>query len=243
MQPNGTLLGVQKFAGTQNSAAQITGILNATNARAALRALEARSGIEILGEPEVTTTSGRQTQMRVTAIVTVVTNMVFQETFTNQDGTVGTNAIVPQTSKVEIGPTLDVVPYVLADGYTINLALIPSVTEFLGYDKSTSTTAAHNRAGEKIDVPQVLPRFTVRQVATTLNLWDNQTAIISGLPETTYVNGSAVTGKPKTGDKELLVFITATIIDPAGNRVHTDAELPFAQKGIPPQPTPPAQPK
>ena len=208
-----------------------------------MRALEARSGIEILAEPEVTTTSGRQTQMRATDIVTVVTNMAFQEPSPIRMAQLAPMPLSPQTGKVEIGPILDVVPYVLADGYTINLALIPSVTKFLGYDKSTSTTAAHNRAGEKIDVPEVLPRFTVRQVATTLNLWDNQTAIIGGLPETTYVNGSAVAGKPKTGDKELLVFITATIVDPAGNRVHSDDELPFAQKGIPPQPTQPAQPK
>jgi hypothetical protein len=36
------------------------------------------------------------------------------------------------------------------------------------------------------------------------------------------------------------VFITATIVDPAGNRIHSDDEMPSAQMGIPPQP---AQPK
>jgi hypothetical protein len=33
-----------------------------------------------------------------------------------------------------------------------------------------------------------------------------------------------------------MIFVTATIIDPAGNRVHSDDELPFAQSTIPPQP-------
>lgn len=47
----------------------------------------------------------------------------------------GTSAISPITQSVETGPILDVVPYVLADGYTINLALIPSDTEFGGYDQ------------------------------------------------------------------------------------------------------------
>ena len=241
--PKGTLLGLQKFGMSSNSAAQFTGIFNATNATAVMHALQARSGTEVLAEPEATTVSGRQTQMRATTVITVVTNTAFEENYTNQNGLVVSNAIVPQTATVETGPVLDVVPYVLSDGYTINLALIPSLTEFLGYDKSTNTTAAHNRAGEKIDVPQVLPRFTVRQVATTLNLWDGQTAVLAGLPEATYVNGSVVTAKPKTDDKELLVFITASIVDPAGNRIHADDELPFAQKGIPPQPTQPAQPK
>ena len=34
---------------------------------------------------------------------------------------------------METGPVLDVVPYVLSDGYTINLTLIPSLTDFAGY--------------------------------------------------------------------------------------------------------------
>ena len=234
--PKGTLLGFQNMAVSSNSAAQVTGILNATNAQTVLRSLQARSGVEVLAEPEVTTTSGRQTQMRVTQVVTVVTNMVFQDSFTNQDGAVVTNAIVPQTSKVETGPVLDVVPHVLSDGCTINLALIPSVTEFLGYDKSTNTTAACNRAGEKIDVPEVLPRFTVRQATATLNLWDGQTAVLGGLPEKEVVGSKKTVVQPKANEKELLVFITASIIDPAGNRVHTDEELPFTQTSVPPQP-------
>ena len=36
--------------------------------------------------------------------------------------------------------------------------------------------------------------------------------------------------------KNLMIFVTATIVDPAGNRVHSDDELPFAQSAIPPQP-------
>ena len=224
---------------TNTQVAQITGILTESNFKAVFNALRSNKDAENLGEPECTTTSGRQTQMRATDIVTVVTNMAFYDTFTNQDGTLVTNAIIPQTSKLETGPVLDVVPYVLADGYTINLRLIPSLTEFLGYDESTNTTAAYNRAGEKIDVPKVLPRFTTRQLVTTLNLWDNQTVVLAGLPEATYVAGNLVNEKPKTSDKELLVFITATIVDPVGNRVHAKDELPFAQKSVPPQPSQP----
>jgi Flp pilus assembly secretin CpaC len=237
--PKGVVADFGSLLNATNSAAKFTGILNATNARTILRSLESRRDIEVLAEPEVTTTSGRQTQVRATDVVTVVTNMVFRDTLTNQDGSIITNAVVPQTSQVETGPVLDVVPYVLADGYTINLAVIPSVTEFLGYDKTTQTTTTHNRIGEKIDVPIILPRFTVRQVVTTLNLWDNQTVLIGGLPEATHVGGNVVAGNPKASDKELLVFITATIVDPAGNRVHTDDELPFAQKDVPPQPSQP----
>ena len=46
--------------------ATITGILTDPNFRVVIHALEQRSGTENLAEPEVTTISGRQTQMRAT---------------------------------------------------------------------------------------------------------------------------------------------------------------------------------
>jgi len=39
----------------------------------------------------------------------------------------------------------------------------------------------------------------------------------------------------ETKKKNLVIFVTPTIIDPAGNRLHTEDEMPFAQTGIPPQ--------
>jgi type II secretory pathway component GspD/PulD (secretin) len=39
-----------------------------------------------------------------------------------------------------------------------------------------------------------------------------------------------------TQKKNLMIFVTATIVDPAGNRVHSDDDLPFAQNSIPSQP-------
>ena len=250
MRPNEILHGFQNFS-PSNSAAHIIGILNATNAQSAFRSLQAHSTWEILAEPEATTLSGRQMQMRVTQVITVVTNMAFQDTFTNQDGTLGTNAIVPQNSEIETGPVLDVVPYVLSDGYTINLALIPSLTEFLGYDQPTNTTTAYTRTGEKISVPQVLPRFNVRQAVANLNLWDGQTAVICGLTSSSIsvtkhqvpvlgdipMLGRVFQSQSRNNiENEVLVFVTATIVDPAGNRVHSKEEIPFAKDGIPPQP-------
>ncbi|MGO8765200.1 MAG: hypothetical protein ACLQSR_08720 [Limisphaerales bacterium] len=39
-----------------------------------------------------------------------------------------------------------------------------------------------------------------------------------------------------TTKRNLMIFVTATIVDPAGNRVHTDDELPFNPMTIPSQP-------
>ena len=159
------------------------------------------------------------------------------------------SAITPQQQQVEVGPVLDVVPYVLSDGYTINLTLIPSLTEFNGYDDPSATLREVNGAGV-VMVPTILPDFTVRQVVTTVNIWDNQTVVLGGL-----ISSSVQSQKdkvPMLGDlplvgrlfqsqskvsvkKNLMIFVTATIVDPAGNRVHSDDELPFLQSTIPPQ--------
>lgn len=162
----------------------------------------------------------------------------------------GTSAITPTTQAIETGPLLDVVPYVLSDGYTINLTLIPSVTEFAGYQ--TPPNVANVTGGlNVVQLPVILPSFNIRQVLTTVNVWDGQTVILGGL-----VTSSTQTEKdkvPVVGDlpivgrlfqsqmkvavkKNLMIFVTATIVDPAGNRLHSDDELPFAQNAIPPQP-------
>jgi general secretion pathway protein D len=158
------------------------------------------------------------------------------------------SAIQPIQQQVEVGPVLDVLPYVLSDGFTINLTLIPSLTEFSGYGTPPSIPGVN--VANVVTVPTVLPNFTVRQVLTTVNIWDNQTVVLGGLISsqiTTVKDKVPVLGDlPLAGKlfqsqskqsikKNLMIFVTATMVDPAGNRVHSDDELPFAQSSIPPQ--------
>ena len=208
-------------------------ILPAAASQKLLHTLESQPGVETLAEPEVITTSGRQTQMRATTIITVITNFAYQEYGTN-------GSIVVQDETAETGPVLDVVPYVLSDGYTISLTATPSLVEFLGYDQPTNTTAAYNSAGEKIDLPNVLPRFRVLQTSAHVNLWDGQTVVLGKLENHTIIGalppgGLLVGTKPDVQNKEVLIFITVTLVGPAGNRIHTDGEMPFAKEAIPPQ--------
>jgi len=41
----------------------------------------------------------------------------------------------------------------------------------------------------------------------------------------------------QTSKKNLMIFVTPTIIDPAGNRYHSEDEMPFTRTGIPVQTT------
>jgi RNA polymerase sigma factor (sigma-70 family) len=204
------------------------GVLTSENASNVLREVESRNGVETLAEPEVMTTSGRQFQMRATQVITIVTNFTLQETN-------NVSSIVPQTETVETGPVLDAMPRVLSDGYTIELPVIASVTDFLGYTPSSITIPAYTTDGKEVDVPKVSPQFRMQQSTNSANLLDDQTLVFElnddQIPaDATFMGQDG--SKLKYQDRKTLVFITATIVDPAGNRVHEDASY----TNIPPQP-------
>ncbi len=71
--------------------ATLTGILTDPNFRMVIHALEQRSGSETLAEPEITTTSGRQVQMRATQVQTIITDVNFQQGSAAQVGNTGNN--------------------------------------------------------------------------------------------------------------------------------------------------------
>lgn len=98
---NGTTVpsGVQSLtAGLENSGpgiATITGILTQPNFQVVLHALEQRHGVETLAEPEVVTTSGRQTQMRATDIEFILTGFNFQAGNVGGGAVTGTGGGIP----------------------------------------------------------------------------------------------------------------------------------------------------
>ena len=212
-------------AGWYNSTS--AGILTSENFSIALKQLRSRNDVETLAEPEVVTISGRQVQMRATQIISVVTNVCLQETN-------GTSSIVPQAGDVECGPILDAVPKILSDGYTIKLPVIASMVEFLGYAPSANTTPAYNSAGQ--DVPTVSPQFRVQQTTNSVDMLDGQTLVFR-LNDNQMPSAAALAeldaSKSNSLNRHTLVFVTASIIDRAGNLVHADAG---SYTNIPPQP-------
>src|SRR6185503_7869924 len=98
---------------------------------------------------------------------------------------------------------------------------------------------------------QPLPAFRSRQVVTSANVWDGQTIVLGGLisedvaktkdkvpvlGDLPLIGRFFRTEASHTQKKNLVIFVTPTIIDPAGNRFHTDEELPFAKSTITPPP-------
>ena len=104
----------------------LTGILTDPQFRMVLKALQQRQGSELLAQPEVTTQSGRQAQMKATEVKTIITGFSFSQNTGGTGGSVGNGTTVqtpgtafvyPLPEQMELGPVLDVIPAVLADGF------------------------------------------------------------------------------------------------------------------------------
>ena len=208
--------------------------------------------------------SGRQAQIKVVDIQYIVTDLDTDQTAAGQTtttvvggaaggGGIG-SSIVPIAEPFELGPVLDVVPYVNADGYTIQMTLLPTLKEFLGYDDPGAFVAqvqgasASGGAQAALTQPTPLPKFRLRQVATTAMVWDGQTIVLGGLiSEKVQKQKDKV---PVLGDlpffgrffrsesnmsskKNLVIFVTPRLIDPAGNPLHSEEEMPFAKNAGP----------
>lgn len=205
-----------------------TGILTDPQFRVVLRAIDQREGLELLSEGEVTTLSGRQAQIQVVELRTIV-NAAALPTLP-LPGNIETNAAstnLYQAQVVPFGPVLDVIPTVSADGYTIQMTVIPTVTEFLGYDDPKKVFPPSDPRSKNEALP--LPRMRVRQVSTSATVWDGQTLVL-GVGNDQLISkqpgGGIQRGQnPDAKDKQLLVFITPTIIDPAGNRLPTSPRI------------------
>jgi type II secretory pathway component GspD/PulD (secretin) len=124
-----------------------------------------------------------------------------------------------------------------------------SLTEFLGYHTPSTKPVEHiNDLGDR--VPVILPSFGVRKASANVKLWDGQTVVLAGVTHSTTSQqmeqvpdaGSRPAGEPlfrrepatrTAKKKQLFVLITVTIVDSAGNRIHSDEDMPFAKNAIP----------
>jgi general secretion pathway protein D len=245
----------------------ITGILTQPQFRVVIRAVENRTGADVMAAPKVTTLSGRQTQIQTVQLRTIVAGNNNQFSGGSSSvGAVGTTTAQNSLGSVQgfntaiipLGPTLDVIPYVSADGYSVQMTLIPVITEFLGYDQETAkefvpttTLTSSGTVGTPIQSTLPLPIFRNRTVVTSCNVWDGQTVVLGGLlaedtqktkDKVPFLGDLPLVGRLFTSEstrmqkKNLVIFVTPTIIDPSGNRVHTSDNLPYDPNSVPPQP-------
>ncbi len=177
------------------------------------RRIERRDGINLLSEGQVTTLSERQAQISVTEVKTIVTGFS-----TNKNG-----AVAPEVQPTPLGPVFDVLPTVTSDGASIRLEVIPTFTEFVGYDTNTAAQLIPTIVnGETNSAMLPLPIFRMKQATHSAVVPDGQTLILGNFTVTEIAkqpNGEMrTTDVTSTQTNLLFILVTPTIIDPAGNR-------------------------
>ena len=218
----------------------LQGILSGTQYQAVLHALTQNEKTKTLSAPRVTTLNNQ------TATIKIVTEFVYASRYEasvvredlNGDGDFtdvinGTRETrfvnVPQDFVTkDLGILLHVTPSVGQDMKTITLALKPEVSE-----KKTDD----NFGGEVS-----LPRFTARNLETTVVMENGETVVLGGLMKDTtektmtkipVLGSMPLVGKlfRKESDtserSNLLIFVTAQLMDPAGDRLAREPTVDF----------------
>lgn len=217
----------------------LAGIFTNPQFQVVLRALNQKKGVDVLSAPRVTTKSGS------TANIQIVREFRYPQEYEPpqipQSTGSGTQPITPATPSSfktkPIGVVLEVEPTVGPDNYTIDLRLAPDVSEFEGFINYGSPIL--NKGVEVTANVINYPVFSQRKVETSVSIYDGQTVALGGLIREDV---QKVTDKtPLLGDiplagalfrsqadkhikRNLIIFVTAKLMDPAGQPLAVAAQ-------------------
>lgn len=225
-----------------------------------IRALSQRKGVDLMSAPSVTTKGGQQ------ATVEVIREFIYPTEFdppqipTNVGaaggvgggvggGTVGAIPVTPTTPTAfemrPVGVRMEVDP-VIGENGSIDLNLLPEVTEFDGFINYGSPIYSVQPLTDAFGVtigstqveltPNVInqPIFSTRKVKTSVTVWDGQTVALGGLiredvqdveDKLPVLGDIPILGRLFRSEVEdhfkrnLMIFVTAVLIDPAGQRI------------------------
>jgi type II secretory pathway component GspD/PulD (secretin)/tetratricopeptide (TPR) repeat protein len=147
------------------------------------------------------------------------------------------------------GVTLEVEPVVGGDATTIDLNLVPQVVEFEGfinYGSPIFAVGVNTAAGVSISnsillTPNIInqPVFSTRKVTTSVSVYDGQTVVLGGLMredvqktedkvpiigDIPLVGRAFRTNTEQHTKKNLVIFVTAKIVTPAGLPLNEEEE-------------------
>ncbi|MCC5847740.1 MAG: hypothetical protein JJU29_06550 [Verrucomicrobia bacterium] len=221
----------------------LRGVLTNPELQMVVHAIDQRGNSDLLSAPRVTTING------VNAIIEVVNEIIYPTEFdvTQNDIQVqGGAGAEPGAAPVFIPPTvipggfetrqvgviLNVTPTVSADNYTINLTMLPEIAELVDWVQYGTQVPIGDQIFT-VNMPQ--PIFASRNVTTSMIVWDGHTVVMGGLIRedlTTFSDkvpllgdipliGRLFRSEGKRSEKRnLLIFVTASLVDPSGNPVN-----------------------
>jgi general secretion pathway protein D len=240
--------------GTAPAVLALAGVFTNPQFQVVLRALNQAKGVDLVSAPKVTTKSGLRATIEIVREFRYPTEYDLPQVAPSV-GISQYSPVTPTTpTAFEMKPTgitLEVEPTVGPDGYTIELVLAPRVIEFDGfinYGSPISTNVQYYSLGallgqNVITVTQNTinqPVFSTREVTTQVSVRDGSTVVMGGLmredvqktqDKVPIIGDVPLVGRlfRTTADqhikRNLIMFVTASLIDPAGQPlIRTDEE-------------------
>ena len=149
--------------------------------------------------------------------------------------------------KRDVGVTLEVEPTIGPDGYSIDMQLAPQVVEFEGFInygspiQTTSTNPLTGATTTNVLTPNIInqPIFSTRKVSTNVTVFDGATVVLGGLmredvqkveDKTPIFGDIPLVGRLFRSNvdqhikRNLVIFVTARLINPEGLPISSDDE-------------------
>lgn len=260
----GVLFGTQAPASKRSPGVlSLSGVLSSPQFQVVLRALDQKKGVDLAAQPSVVTRSGQK------ASVEVVREFIYPTEFdppqvptnvgasnnnnNNNGGVIDPNAVLGQAPPPVVTPAtptafemrktgvvLEVEPVISEDGRTVDLAVTPQFTEFLGFVNYGSPINSLYQGSFEELTPNLIfqPIFETKKIVTSVNIWDGATIVLGGL--VTDQNEIIQDKVPVLGDvpflgrlfksevkqrriKHMVFFVTVKVVDPGGSPVNQAA--------------------
>jgi general secretion pathway protein D len=244
---NGNALGNQVSAA--DSVFALQGVFGELDMTTVLHALSQRSNSDLLSAPKVVTKAGQEAVIKVVTEYIYPTTFTVTGLQGSTGGANNNNNTTTTTGAVvepggfqtrEVGVILQVVPEVSAEGQMINLTMNPQVVSEPSWKNYGSRVPVPNTDPvQYMELPMEQPFFKIRSVSTSVSIYNGATVVMGGM--ITEVRSSSDDKVPLLGDipylgrlfhskaehsekRNLLIFVTARLVDPAGRAVKTNME-------------------
>ena len=229
-------------AGVASDVMSFASVLTNPEIELVVHALSRKENTDLLSAPKVTTKSGSE------ATIKVVTEYIYPTDFSvepitgtdaNGNSTIVGGVVEPSGFETrEVGVILSVLPEVSPEGQMINLTLNPEVVEEPIWYEYGSVYTAPDGSQQQLNMQQ--PFFRTRTVTTSVSVYNGATVVLGGM--IIEVRNEVEDKIPILGDipllgrffrsryeqsakRNLLIFVTARLVDPAGRPLGSATEL------------------
>ena len=211
-----------------------------------LHALSQKSNTDLLSAPKVVTMNMQEAIIKVVTEYIYPTEYELEEYDSKSDNDNVQNvypAVTPQSFEMrEVGVILQVVPEVSEDGQMISLQLNPQIIsepewEDYGFEYPKGVADADGNM-ETYHIAMRQPLFKIRSINTKVAIYNGATVVMGGM--ITEERVEVVDKVPVLGDipligrlfrstyeksekRNLLIFVTARMVDPAGRTVRSES--------------------